>query len=343
MGAPSGGAFWGISGGAFQPDAPPAPITITTLAAPSVEYTAGTPWLKQAFPEVQERKVLQRDFVNLKTVSGGAEIFFTVDADTDEIRGYIMDPMLEIARGNVEGQSSVNKFGRATDVDSTQTDIHDGANATDSVVTYVAPTAARVHQLTSTSTDDDGDPAGTGAQTVQVFGLTDWDTAEANQTLTMDGTSNVATNSYVLIHRMKVTASGASGPNVGVVTATADTDGTVSAQINVGEGQTQMAVYGVPSTQTAYVTGYYVSGLKAVVAASWDIKLLVNPFPDVDETVFLTKHTLGIKSDGTTKMTHDFRPYLAVPGPAIIKIAANASVVNTDVSAGFDIILVDNA
>ena len=80
----------------------------------------------------------------------------------------------------------------------------------------------------------------------------------------MDGTTNVPTlNSYVIIHRMKVLTKGATNVNVGVITATADTDGTVTARIDVGRGQSQMAIYGVPSIQTAYVFRFYSNVLKA--------------------------------------------------------------------------------
>ena len=42
-----------------------------------------------------------------------------------------LDYYMEAARGNITGHSTVNKFGRASDVDATATDIWDRANSTD--------------------------------------------------------------------------------------------------------------------------------------------------------------------------------------------------------------------
>lgn len=258
-------------------------------------------------------------------------------------RGTELPPALLVPSGQVAGYSSVNKFGRSTDVDSgVDTDIHDGANATDAVTTWVAPTTARTHQIASTSANDDGDPAGTGARTIRVFGLTAWDADEASEDITMNGVTNVATaNAYVIIHRMRVLTKGASGPNVGVITATADTDGTVTAQINAGEGQTQMAIYGVPSTKIAYMSMYYASIIKNAAAVTVALKLLVNPEPDSELIGFLVKHTNGLDSTGNSLMSHEYDPYFKISGPAIIKLQANASANNTDVSGGFDLYLED--
>jgi hypothetical protein len=250
--------------------------------------------------------------------------------------------MLEIAQGAIPGQSSVNKFGRSTNVDSgVDTDIWDRANTTDDDDIWTAPTQAHTHQIKSTSGSDDGDPAGVGAQTLRIFGLTSWDTKEVSEDIVLNGVANVPTvNQYVIIHRMRVLTKGATSVNVGVITATADTDATVTAQINAGEGQTQMAVYGIPRGVTAYLTGYYFSVIKAAAAVRVSTALLVNPTPDVELLNFLVKHTLALDTTGTSYFDHQFRPYFKINGPAIIKCQGNATANDTDVSSGFDLILV---
>ena len=254
------------------------------------------------------------------------------------------DYFQDIPEGRVPGETGVNKFGRCTDADSgTATDVHDGANSTDGVVTWVAPTTTRTHNIASTSVSDDGSPVGTGAQTVRVYGLVDWDTAETSEDITMDGTTNVATaNTYVIIHRIKVLTWGSAGPNVGVITATAATDGTVTAQINAGEGQTQMAIYGIPSTQHLNITQYYATTNKAVASMGAEVKLKANQYCDNQLLGFVTKHTKGLVTTGTSDGIHPFKPYNRIDGPAIIKIEVTTTVNNSTIDAGFDGILVDD-
>jgi hypothetical protein len=171
--------------------------------------------------------------------------------------------------GHISGYRTVNKFGRANNVDAAPTDIWDMANTVQDEALWVAPTQARIHDIVSTDAGDDGDPAGVGARTLRVFGLTDWDTAEVSEDIVLNGTTNVPTvNAYVIIHRMMVLTKGATSVNVGNITATAQTDGTVTAEIYAGQGQTQMAIYGIPSTQAAYMTAYWASLNKGTEGAA---------------------------------------------------------------------------
>lgn len=244
--------------------------------------------------------------------------------------------LYDASRGAIAGISSVNKFGQNVDIDTAQEDVWTGG------ATWAGPTQARTHQIASTSTSDDGAPAGTGARTIRIFGLTDWDTAEVSEDITMNGTTNVASaNNYVIIHRMQVLTKGAAGPNVGLITATADVDATVTAQIAIGNGQTLMAIYGVPSVQTLYMGLVYASVQKAN-AASVDMRLLVNPEPDAELTGFLVKQVFAISSTGTALAERNFQPYYAVAGPAIVKLAGESSANNASVSGGFDGLLVTN-
>lgn len=248
---------------------------------------------------------------------------------------------LELANGVFSGYSHINKFGKSTNVDSgVDTDIWDRANAVDDDDIWTAPTQARIHNIASSSGSDDGDPVGVGARTLRVFGLTSWGAKEVSEDITLDGVTPVATsNAYVIIHRMQVLTKGATAANVGIITATAAVDGTVTAQINAGEGQTQMAIYGVPSVQVAYMTHYYASLLWLTDAVG--ISVLVNPEPDSELLNFLVKHTQAIVAVGTSYFSHPFMPYFRIPGPAIIKIQGRGSANNLDVSAGFDLILKD--
>ena len=262
----------------------------------------------------------------------------------------IRDATLNIARGLEEGVSHVNKFGRAeAGIQTTLTDIWDRADATPTQQVWVAPTQARLHDITSSSTADDGTPegAGAGAQAIRVFGLTDWDTNEVNEDVILNGTGNVATsNSYVIIHRMKIIPVGGTyETNVGIITATAQTDGTVTAQINIGNGQTEMAIYGIPSTQIAYMTEFDVNahntGNPATVMEN-DFDLVVNENPNLNLSVFIKKANVGMIVTGSSAFPKIFNPYLKIPGPAIVKFQAISTLADTEGVAEFDLILVDN-
>lgn len=241
---------------------------------------------------------------------------------------------LDIARGKFSALAAVNKFGRNPDIDNAaDEDIWDGGGD------WVAPTAARTHDIVSTDANDTS--AGTGARTVRIYGLQTWATAESTEDVTLNGTTNVATaNSYVIIHRMQVLTVGSGGTNAGNITATAQTDATVTAQLTAGEGQTLMAVYGIPSGITAYGTGWYSSINRQQTSGSIDCALLVKTDADQSDSLFRIGHRLGLSVSGTSYVGHAFVPPAPVVGPAIIKVRGiTASANNTDVSAGFDLVL----
>ena len=255
------------------------------------------------------------------------------------------DFFLEVAKGNIAGHSHINKYGRSSNADTgVPTDVWDRANPTDDQDIWIAPTTARIHDIVSTSSSDDGSPVGVGARTIRLCGLTGWNAAEVSEVITLNGLSSVATsNSYVIIYRMEVLTKGGTAVNVGTITATAQVDGTVTAQINANGGQTQMAILGIPSTQIAYLTQFYSTGNQGAGSrGNADMSLLVNPEPDNELLNYIVKNTRGLVDAGTSNTIHSFIPYFKIPGPAIIKVQVIGSVNNMDISAGFDVFLVDN-
>lgn len=273
--------------------------------------------------------------------SSGRSLYTCID-NTEGAAVWLCNAMndaLEIAKGNVSGHTAVTVVGRNIDIDAATEDIHDAGG------TYVAPTAARVHAVASTSASDDGDPAGVGARTVRVYGLTAWTAEATSEDITLNGTSGVNTsNSYVLIHRMEVLTKGATGINVGDITATAATDSTVSAKILAGAGETQMAIYGLPSTQTLYVSRWWGSINRSGGATSGgvDVALLCNPTADAELLNFRTIATQGLLYTGGSHRESMQEPPVVIAGPAIVKLTGIGSAANNDVSAGFSGILVTN-
>jgi len=249
---------------------------------------------------------------------------------------------LEAARGKISGITTLNKFGRApAGIQATISDVWSRCDATPTQQIWLAPTAARVHAIVSSSASDAED--GVGARTVRIQGLTAWNVAEATETVTLNGTTPVNTvNSYVIIHRMKVLTSGGTNINVGTITATAATDSTVTAEIAIGQGQTQMAIYGVPSVQSLYMTRFYAYINDANAASRVDVQLRANENPDVQTTNFINKFDLQLANNGTSVGEVTFNIPIKFAGPCLIKVQGIANAADIDMSAGFDGYLITN-
>jgi hypothetical protein len=108
-------------------------------------------------------------------------------------------------------------------------------------VLWVPPTAARVHAIVSSAVTD-ASPSGTGARTVIVTGYTSASTL-ATETVALNGTTPVNTSgSYIHIAEIDVATAGSVLANTGIITATAATDSTITAAINIGDNRSSGAL-----------------------------------------------------------------------------------------------------
>lgn len=223
------------------------------------------------------------------------------------------------------------KFGRNPDVDTgAYEDIWDGGS------TWVGPTQSRIHAIASTNANDAD--AGTGAQTVHIYGLGS-DYLNQDEVVTLSGSTAVNTaKSYTMIHRMVVETAGSGGTNAGTITATAAVDGTVTAQISLGAGQTLMAIYQVPGNNKGFLERYYASMNNVVTAISGDVSIQVKPFGSGS---WQTKHTLGLMAQGTSLFDYHFPIALELNPKDTVRLRAQVSANNVDMTGGFDIYLTD--
>lgn len=237
------------------------------------------------------------------------------------------DFYFEVAVGNVLNHSSINKFGRNDDIDQTLEDIWDGGGV------WSEPTTTQVYTFTSTSSDDDS--TGTGAQTMEVSGL-DTNGNLIDQTITLDGTNPVtATANMQFIHRMVILTAGSGGVNAGTIIAVANTDSTVTAQINAGNNQTLMTMYKIPSGKVGCLLNYYASVNKATGAnTTADIFLKVKP----NNEVFQTKQVIGISTLSSGFIEHSYFAPNCFSALTIIKMSGSTSANDADVSAGYDLV-----
>jgi len=265
-----------------------------------------------------------------------------LNQNSDSIVVRSTDPLIDISSGRISGFATVNRFGHAPDgMQTTATDIWDRADSAATQQIWLAPTAARVHGVVSSSASDSA--AGVGARTVKISGLVSWASKEVSETISMNGVTPVNTvNSYVIINKMHVLTSGSSGPNVGNISATAATDTTISAYISASYGSAAMAVFGWPSVQTFYVKNWKASLNKASgVAAHAVYSLLFNATPNTQAANFISVGVTGRQSNGESSAQETFDPYVKLDGPGIIKIQAVSSAADVDGSADFGGILVD--
>lgn len=250
-----------------------------------------------------------------------------------EALGFPEELLISISRGTIAGASPIIKFGRNESIDTANDeDIWDGGGD------YIFPTAARIHDLASTDANDaDGDA---GANTLQVEGL-DANYIEISEVVEMNGVANVPTvNSYLRINRMFVLTAGATGWNEGVITATAQTDGTVSAQITpgqIGNNQTQQAIYTVPADKSGCILDIWGSVNKKNAAAA-EVSLRFRPLGGV----FRNRHPIGIHTTGSSYVQHFFPLPLLVDEKTDLIMRGGTGTNDTDLSAGFDLILLAN-
>jgi len=250
---------------------------------------------------------------------------------------------LEASLGRATGYLTLNKFGCAPDCDANiDTDVWDGADGITSTKVWVAPTQARMHDIASSSADDDGDPVGPGIRTVEVFGLIDWDSPEVGEVVVLNGTSSVPTaNSYVIIHRMIGRTFGSLGVSAGTITATAQIDATITAMIAAGQGQTMMAIYGVPSTQEFRIRHVTAAALRVAGAVSVKVDwfLFVKENAGQPDSAFIAKEVRYFTD--ISPLNHEYMVPKGFSGPLIVKIQVQTDTINVRVAAGFDAYLVE--
>ncbi len=255
------------------------------------------------------------------------------------------DFFFRLAKGEIPGAKGVSVTGRNTDVDKSDVpeDIWDGGSEPNNNIIWVPPTTARIHDIASTDAADDGAPVGTGARTLRVFGLTAWNVPEVFEDIILDGVTNVPTvNAYVTINHMQVLTFGSVGENVGTITATAQVDGTITAEISISFGQTLMGIYGFCSRSTLQITNFFTNWNKLeATSGQTDVTLLANLRPDQADGGFVHSAKLGMFGSGNTYVYNEIKPYAPIPGPALLKLQVeDTSEDNVDVVAGFGAILV---
>ena len=232
------------------------------------------------------------------------------------------------------GWLQVHKFGENPTITtgSDPEDIWDLGGAI--TVANVFPAAAATTTVVCANVNDDID--GTGMKTVTVIG-TNGAGAEISQTVNCegnDGGSGVSTLGTDLktISRMYGATAGSGETNAGTVTGTIG--GNNVSQITAGQGQTQQAVYTVPTGYSKYyITNWSVrlSGIQATAEAEC---ILARRTGGV---VRFQDHIVVVKG-GTTAASVDLDVWIEVIAGDNIWIRAEEVSATVGVSATFDLV-----
>ena len=174
----------------------------------------------------------------------------------DDLRSFpSRDFWVELARSKFSNASGVVIRGHKTDVDSADgfEDIWEESGD----LSYL--TTAEQQNIVSTS-DEDGAGSSTGLLTMLIQGV-DNDHVAIQEVVALNGTTNVLTSlSYLRVNNM-VGLTGNS--NLGTITATASTAGTVQDHIDIGDSISHSSHYTVPAGHTAMVVLVEFNGTKA--------------------------------------------------------------------------------
>jgi len=241
------------------------------------------------------------------------------------------DFLFEVAQGNVPGMAILHKFGENPDIDSAggYEDIWGGGGH------YTGQDATAAETLELFSSDANDTSAGTGARTVEIFGL-DAAYADQSETISLNGVTAVTSvNTYIRMNRMVVRTGGTGGGNAGILTCRqTTTTANVMAVMQVGYNQTMIAAYTTQAGCNCFFKEWFASiGNKTNGVAT--VRLLVRPFGEV----WQVKEQIAIAADGTSYVNRIYSiPKNSVGAKADIKIEADSSVNNLAISAGFTVV-----
>lgn len=240
------------------------------------------------------------------------------------------NPIL-IAQGIFPGKRVVNKFGRNIDIDTgtVPEDVWNGGGV------YTGFPLSTTETLEVFSSDANDTAAGTGARTLQLYGL-NGDGVEITETVTLNGLTPVlTTQTFFRMNRAIVRSSGSNNQavNIGALTVRQSSSGAVMAVLPIGTNQTQIACYTIPAGYVGYIENVDVelnrSTSAALVGSIW-----------LRESGGCPRLTRQFSAGQTSPFDKEI--FGGLPVPALTDIAIRITSVttnNVDVTAYFDLLL----
>ena len=247
--------------------------------------------------------------------------------DTNPIRS----DFFAIGEGRVPGYADVFKYGFQVAIPTTEEPVWDQGGA------YTYQSVAAVAKVSSSSADDAS--GGTGARTVEIFGL-DANYALLSEIVTLNGQTAVNTvGLYIRIFRGTVRTAGSTGMNLGDIyagdgTVTSGVPATKYLKVSVGEGQTLMAIYTIPEGFSGRMVRLGASSFGNSNTFT-TVRLRVREFGGVfvaRDKFIVTRALVSLPHKAPTLF----------PAKSDIQVTGEASSGTTDLSAFFEVILSAN-
>jgi hypothetical protein len=193
-----------------------------------------------------------------------------------------------------------------------------------------------------------GTSTSTGAGILHVEGLTDsgggqWDVA--TETVILNGQTDVAMlNTYVRQYRGFILHAGASGANEGNVTVEVDATTNAGIFITAMDGQTQQAIFTVPSGMTGFfLKGYVGIGSRAnpqqAASAVFTWRARLN---NGATGVFAIKGQVEVMTTAMLYWVYDYAVPVAIPEKSDIIIRCDETTADISAIGAFDMLLVQH-
>ncbi len=226
--------------------------------------------------------------------------------------------VFEIARLKTANSNIINMTGLNLAIAGTREDLQtQGA-------TITFPAVETSMEVVSSSTDDDGAPAGTGAQKVKIYGL-DVNYLEVVQEIILNGTTAVAIPTKLIrVNHIITSVVGAGGVPAGNISVQTASAGTVWRVMALGVNVDENSHYTVPGNRKGMLLGWEAEILTVTgaitSAGTMRIESTVNP---IDHTlvpgIFYERDELLLQNDHSGE--HIFPGGLYCPPRTDIKVS----------------------
>ena len=241
---------------------------------------------------------------------------------------------LQVARGQISYHKTNFKFGFNPDIDDSLETVWAQGGL------YSHPSSASTMTVSSSSTADTS--AGTGARTVEIFGL-DADYNEVGETITLNGqTAVTTTNTYLRMNRAIVRSAGSGEQNAGVIyvgtgTVTAGVPANKYATIAVGDNQTLMCVWTVPAGYSAYLTQTDVTVATTQNNKYCTTSIVARPYGEV----FQVKDRF-VKAESSHNQAYTFPLKFTEKTDIEVRAIGDSAGADIAISAGLDFVYIKN-